>query len=208
VRSTVSYCFACFCWLMLATSIAVSGQTEAPGTPAGPSSTSPKFLYFKAGTAKECIGISPTTLDVTFTVTLDGTASLLKFQDAPDPAKRCVAKLLSLYQFAPGTEDGHPVPMVARLVVNTSDAPEPPAIIHSEDPRETCHVAGGWLAAEVNVVIDTQGVPAAEKLAKSSGDACWDQIALATVRKYRFRPSVQHGHPVPCRIKVTMSHQR
>jgi protein TonB len=74
-------------------------------------------------------------------------------------------------------------------------APEPE---FSEEARKA-KVAG-------NVLVDTNGNPAHVRVIRGIGMGL-DEKAMEAVRKYKFRPAMENGHPVPVEMNVEVNFQ-
>jgi protein TonB len=58
----------------------------------------------------------------------------------------------------------------------------------------------------VSVVIDANGMPQNPKVIRSL-DPGLDQNALDAVSKYRFKPAMKDGHPVPVMLTIQVSYK-
>lgn len=54
----------------------------------------------------------------------------------------------------------------------------------------------------LQIVVDRTGMPTNPKVFQSSGDPSFHRSALDAVSKYRFKPAVENGNPVPVELKV------
>ena len=81
-----------------------------------------------------------------------------------------------------------------------------PAVVAAPNPDFShCHAVSRdhlKAAAVVSLVVKEDGSPDLVGIADTSGNACFDEEAMNTVKKYRFRPAVRDGKPVATNIKV------
>jgi protein TonB len=55
-------------------------------------------------------------------------------------------------------------------------------------------------------VVDQNGIPTNVRVVRGVGHGL-DEKALEAVSKYRFKPSMEHGQPVPVEINVMINFQ-
>jgi len=53
----------------------------------------------------------------------------------------------------------------------------------------------------IDLVVDTEGLPQNVHIVKSGGEK-FDKKAIEAVEKYRFKPSLKEGQPVPVEIRA------
>ena len=58
----------------------------------------------------------------------------------------------------------------------------------------------------VNLVVDQNGIPTNVRVVRGIGNGL-DEKAVEAVSKYRFKPSMEHGQPVPVEINVEVKFQ-
>ncbi len=56
----------------------------------------------------------------------------------------------------------------------------------------------------ISLDVTAGGMPEAVRVGHSSGDVCMDQMAVAAVRQYRFRPATWNGQPVLSHLTVSV----
>jgi TonB family protein len=86
----------------------------------------------------------------------------------------------------------------------------PPRLISSTDPEfnptqlDRKHRAPFDGVCLVSLLVDENGIPQDVKVVQPL-DPILDEAAVTSVRKYRFKPATQDGHPVPIRITVNVA---
>jgi len=83
-----------------------------------------------------------------------------------------------------------------------------PKLIYSVAPEyareaRSANIGGNVL---VNLVIDQNGIPTNVRVVRGIGHGL-DEKAVEAVRKYRFKPSMEHGQPVPVEINIEVIFQ-
>jgi protein TonB len=53
----------------------------------------------------------------------------------------------------------------------------------------------------VNLIVDTEGIPQNVHVLRGVGVGL-DEAAIEAVRKYRFKPALENGRPVPVEMNV------
>ena len=91
-------------------------------------------------------------------------------------------------------------PGLERIGRNGVSAPVPLNTVESEfsDEAKRAHASGVCL---VQMIVDTQGKPQNPRVVRAIGFGL-DEKALEAARKYRFKPAMKAGVPVPVMIKV------
>ena len=84
----------------------------------------------------------------------------------------------------------------------------PPVLIHSVAPQfsqesKTAKISGNVL---VNLVVDQSGIPTNVRIVRGIGYGL-DEKAVEAVSKYRFKPAMEHGQPVPVEINIQVNFQ-
>jgi TonB family protein len=84
----------------------------------------------------------------------------------------------------------------------------PPVLIYSVKPgfaeeARRAKIAGNVI---VNLVVDENGIPTYVRLFRGAGHGL-DEKAIEAVSKYRFKPAMEHGKPVPVEINVDVNFQ-
>jgi TonB family protein len=83
-----------------------------------------------------------------------------------------------------------------------------PVLIHSVEPHfsqlaRTDKISGNVL---VNLVVDQNGIPRNVRVVRGIGYGL-DEEAVEAVSKYRFKPSMEHGQPVPVEVNLMVNFQ-
>ncbi|HXC95244.1 MAG TPA: energy transducer TonB [Edaphobacter sp.] len=83
-----------------------------------------------------------------------------------------------------------------------------PVLIYSVAPEfaqqaRNANIAGNVL---VNLVVDQNGNPTNVRVVRGIGQGL-DEKAVESVRKYRFKPAMEHGQPVPVELNVEVNFQ-
>ena len=81
-----------------------------------------------------------------------------------------------------------------------------PVLIHSVEPQysqlaKANKVSGNVL---VNLVVDENGIPRDVRVVRGIGYRL-DEEAIEAVNKYRFKPAMEHGQPVPVELNLEIS---
>lgn len=81
-----------------------------------------------------------------------------------------------------------------------------PVLIYSVAPEfaeeaKRAKIAGNVL---VNLVVDQNGIPTNVRIVRGIGYGL-DEKAVEAVRRYRFKPSMEHGQPVPVEINIQVN---
>jgi TonB family protein len=56
----------------------------------------------------------------------------------------------------------------------------------------------------VRIIVDAQGVPQNPKIVRTIGYGL-DEAAVDAIKKYRFKPAMKDGHPVPVEISIQVN---
>ena len=95
------------------------------------------------------------------------------------------------------------------------DSPKPDSqvakLVRGPAPElERCSkpVVGEKMSVIVHLDVTTEGLPDAIAVDHTSGDACIDESAVATVQQYRFRPATRDGKPVISHIRIRVDFER
>jgi TonB family protein len=83
-----------------------------------------------------------------------------------------------------------------------------PVLIYSVKPGFTQQARNAKIAGNVlvNLVVDQNGIPTNVRVVRGIGHGL-DEKAIEAVSKYRFKPSMEHGQPVPVEINVELNFQ-
>ena len=83
-----------------------------------------------------------------------------------------------------------------------------PVLIYSVAPEFTEQAKKPKIAGNVlvNVVIDQNGIPTNVRVVRGIGNGL-DEKAVEAVSKYRFKPSMERGQPVPVEINIEVNFQ-
>jgi protein TonB len=57
----------------------------------------------------------------------------------------------------------------------------------------------------VNFVVDEQGVPQSVRVVRSGGKSA-DQKVLDAVKRYKFKPAMEDGKPVPVMLNIEVNY--
>ena len=81
-----------------------------------------------------------------------------------------------------------------------------PRVIHKADPEYTPEALEAKLVGEVilSLVVDTEGTPTEIKLIKGLGKGL-DEKAVECLQKWRFKPGMRNGEPVPIKATVEIN---
>ena len=83
-----------------------------------------------------------------------------------------------------------------------------PVLIHSVAPQFSKEARNAKIAGNVlvNLVVDQNGIPTNVRIVRGIGHGL-DEKALEAVSKYKFKPAMEHGQPVPVEINVVINFQ-
>ena len=83
-----------------------------------------------------------------------------------------------------------------------------PVLIYSVAPGFTQEARNAKTAGNVlvNLVVDQNGIPTNVRVVRGVGHGL-DEKAVEAVSKYRFKPSMEHGQPVPVEINIQVNFQ-
>lgn len=109
------------------------------------------------------------------------------------------AQILSFLLLAQATPQG---PGAYRIGSGVSQ----PTLIHKEEPSyseeaRAAHIEG---SVQVEIVVDEQGVPKDLRIRRSLGYGL-DEKAIEAVKRWRFRPGLKEGQPVPVLAMIDVS---
>jgi TonB family protein len=84
----------------------------------------------------------------------------------------------------------------------------PPVLIYSVAPEFSREAKKAKIAGNVtvNLVVDQNGMPTSVRLFRGIGNGL-DEKAIEAVSKYRFKPAMERGKPVPVEINVDVNFQ-
>jgi TonB family protein len=84
-----------------------------------------------------------------------------------------------------------------------------PVLVHSVDPQFPSDAPKGPFAGitKVALLVDTDGMPQQVHVEQSLGPD-FDKAVIATVQKWRFKPGLQYGKPVPIKICVVIDYRK
>jgi TonB family protein len=83
-----------------------------------------------------------------------------------------------------------------------------PVLIYSVEPQfskeeKRAKISGTVL---VNLVVDQNGIPTNVRIVRGVGRGL-DEKALEAVSKYKFKPAMEHGQPVPVELNIQVNFQ-
>jgi TonB family protein len=83
-----------------------------------------------------------------------------------------------------------------------------PVLIYSVKPEFAQQARNAKIVGNVlvNLVVDQNGIPTNVRVVRGIGHGL-DEKAVEAVSKYRFKPSMEHGQPVPVEINVEVNFQ-
>jgi TonB family protein len=83
-----------------------------------------------------------------------------------------------------------------------------PVLIHSVEPQFSQEARAAKISGNVlvNLVVDQNGIPTNVRILRGIGYGL-DEKSVEAVRKYRFKPSMEHGQPVPVEINLVVNFQ-
>jgi TonB family protein len=119
---------------------------------------------------------------------------LESWKDAP--------KEVTIYSAAPNSQSGAKVERIG----GATKAPVP---VHTIDPpfseeAKRKHIKGG--VCMVQIIVDEHGVPQDPRIVKALGYGL-DEMALESVKQYRFKPATKDGKPVPVYMTIAINFQ-
>jgi TonB family protein len=81
-----------------------------------------------------------------------------------------------------------------------------PVILISADPHYTPEAKEAWITGKclVTLIVDQQGMPQNIRITRSL-DPGLDQNAMDAVAKYRFKPAMRNGEPVPVLVSIEVN---
>ena len=81
-----------------------------------------------------------------------------------------------------------------------------PVLIHRAEPKFTAESRAESFsgAVTVNLIVGTNGVPQRVRVIRGVARGL-DEIALEAVKKYRFKPAMLDGKPVPVQVNVEVN---
>ena len=90
-----------------------------------------------------------------------------------------------------------------------TDAKTAPRIIYSVDPQFPPNAPAGPFAGvtKVALLVDTGGMPQQVHVEQSLGPG-FDKAVVASVQKWRFKPALQYGKPVPAKICIEIDYRK
>jgi TonB family protein len=98
-----------------------------------------------------------------------------------------------------------PEPPQEAAVTLASGVTAPIPLVHPEaEYTEEARKARNQGDCIISVIVDAQGMPQNPRVVRGLGMGL-DQKAIEAVNKYRFRPAMKNGEPVPIRITVEVS---
>jgi protein TonB len=78
----------------------------------------------------------------------------------------------------------------------------PPTPTYNPDPRPSHYPSSNVGSVTIGVLVDESGQVRDPKIVKSSGSSDFDNDAVDTVRKWKFKPSICDGKPTPVHINL------
>jgi TonB family protein len=83
-----------------------------------------------------------------------------------------------------------------------------PVLIYSVEPKFTQEARNAKIAGNVlvNLIVDQNGIPTNVRVVRGVGHGL-DEKAVEAASKYRFKPAMEHGQPVPVEINVEINFQ-
>jgi TonB family protein len=95
-----------------------------------------------------------------------------------------------------------------RALRRIGDEVSAPVLIHSVEPQFSQEARAAKISGNVlvNLVVDQNGIPTNVRIVRGIGHGL-DEKSVEAVRKYRFKPSMEHGQPVPVEIDLLVNFQ-
>jgi TonB family protein len=144
----------------------------------------------------------------------DGSPHFIEVQDCPDPFLRlAIREVLYTWRFTPPVAAEGPVSVRVSVPLSYASSkdrrPEKPKIDQMPVvlkqakpiyPRNMLE-AGGMANVTVSFTVNIEGNVENERVVRTSGES-FNEPALVCVRKWRFKPALSKGVPVPCDMMV------